>query len=102
MYDRYYNSTRHNRKRKALNEICIFENSSISKTVEFDENLAASMKAWLRYNDSPLEEVNEKWNKTFDCRKYELNISAEKNEVITKFLNDWPLYKNSNLGPSLV
>lgn len=64
--------------------------------VEYDENIMISIRNWLKYNDLPIEEVKSKWETSFAFRrKYILENSID-------VLLDWPLYRHSTLGQTLV
>lgn len=108
IYDRYFNYRKIRQQASSATTSAAAcsqqDNTSLnySEDLEIDETLAHHMKAWLKYNDSPLEDILEKWEKTYYYRKRSLQASLEKKETISSFVTEWPLYKNGSLGSCLV
>ncbi|XP_017467416.1 PREDICTED: uncharacterized protein LOC108359857, partial [Rhagoletis zephyria] len=103
LYDRYFN----NRKGKNLPSCSNTPrgNDTSTKTdhnPELDEIVSKKFQVWLKYNDSPLEEIVDKWKTTHLYRKIYLKNSLERGETISAFIIEWPLYKHCVLGPQLI
>ncbi|XP_067637607.1 uncharacterized protein [Eurosta solidaginis] len=100
LYDRYCNVRK--KRRLSLTQSyasTVVDSDSFCENVfdEIEDNVSETYKTWLKYNESPLEEVEEKWKRTFAARrKSVLNLS------ITDMISEWPLYKSSILGPKLI
>lgn len=69
------------------------------ETTEADETISNTIQLWLKYNDSPFDEVDIKWRQTFHYRRHHI---LKATSSLSDILNEWPLYKNASLGPKLV
>ena len=85
------------RRRKLFKDLEGIESPKTESTLEIPPNLIEE-KGWLRYNDSPLDTVQDKWRLTRDLRMFD----AAKDSPLDDLISEWPLLKDSNLGPVLV
>lgn len=73
--------------------------SASEEVPEIDEELANTIKLWLKYNDNPTDEVVCKWRQTSSLRRSQLLKSTI---TLQEIFKEWQLYKHTTLGPKLV